>query len=726
MEDSSKTRGQLLQELAELRRKVTEWDAARTMPGEMGEEFRERGRLLSAFHGIGRAMLSSMDLHEVLGILARKIVTFGIFRSLSVSLVDEERHRIDEVLRLGTDGETVSLRDGPRSGYSLDDKDILADVVRAGALQVATPQDPRLAPAARDGRYAGHLLYFIPVKQEQRVVAVLASGSLAEEKEAMLHRIDLMQPLLDQVAIAIDHAQMYEAIQREVTERREAEIRLQTSERRYRELFDNMTSGCGIWRVVTSEDGPQKVILTDYNHTGEMMDGVRREDLVGKSIDDLFPDAVARSNATKVMLQVWETGNSRKFPRMSYNVEGREVWRDNLVYRLPNGELVVIFDDVTERKQMEEELVRTQRLRASAELSAGVSHNLNNILTGILVPAQLLKLAADDPAVLREADEIITYGQRASDLVHRLHLSVSGIEEGEIGPVSVNEVIQEAIQTSRPRWKDEPESKGVGIDVGTQLGEIPPVAATRSRLHDVLTNLIFNAVDAMPEGGAITIETQQVDACVQLVFGDTGIGMDAETRKRLFEPFFTTKMDLGTGLGLSTVYNTVKQWDGTIDVASAPGKGTTFTLCLPVWVPTEIAEPVGNRIAPVRRGRLLVVDDDRGICAMLSRLLDSEHDVRTSTQGRQALDAFVSGTCDVVLIDLGMSGSSGDQIAKELRQKDPFVSLVLITGWELDRGDHRRRPFDFGIAKPFDDLDKIRSIVAQAIELRDERVGKGI
>ena len=379
-----------------------------------------------------------------------------------------------------------------------------------------------------------------------------------------------------------------------------------------------------------------------------------------------------------------------------------------------------IFRDITERKQMEEELIRTQRLRASGELSAGISHNLNNILTGVLMPAQFLKLKIDDPEILEDVDDIIAAGLRAKDLAHRLHMSVRGIEEGKLQSIPVNEVIQEAIQTTRPRWKDESESKGIGIEMEMHLKDIPSIQGTRTRLHDILTNFIFNAVDAMPQGGTITIRTQLVDDRVQLTFTDTGIGMDQETKMRVFEPFFTTKMDIGTGLGLSTVYNTVVQWGGTIEVDSAPGEGTTFTLHLPIWKEEKIEESAQREERQVRPGKVLIIDDDEGVCSMLSHLLERDHDVETVTNSRQALEEFDPGYYDVALIDLGMSGMSGDRLAREIRRRDPLVSTVLITGWELSEDDPRREPFDFQLAKPFDDLDDISDVVAQAIELHRE------
>jgi len=246
-------------------------------------------------------------------------------------------------------------------------------------------------------------------------------------------------------------------------------------------------------------------------------------------------------------------------------------------------------------------------------------------------------------------------------------------------------------------------------------------------LHDIFTNLIFNAVDAMPEGGRINIQTRMAADQVLITISDTGIGMDEETCRRIFEPFFTTKMDIGTGLGLSTVYNTVSRWGGGIEVDSSPARGTTFNLHFPAC-PEEVAEEEEKTAAvlSIRRGKVMIVDDDESICLLLSRLLGERHEVEAVGDGRQALDLFAQDKYDAVMIDLGMSGISGDQLVKRIREIDPMVATVLITGWALPDADARVMSFDFRLEKPFGDLDEVEAVVARAIELHDERIqGRG-
>ena len=239
--------------------------------------------------------------------------------------------------------------------------------------------------------------------------------------------------------------------------------------------------------------------------------------------------------------------------------------------------------EISERKRVEQELVRSQRLRAVGELSAGISHNLNNILTGILGPAMLLEIMELSDEAREEVTHILNAGNRAKDLVRRLHLTTRGAQLDTPQAVDVNTIIKEAILITQPRWKDETESKGQRITLNQNINPVPPVKGTPAGLLDLMINFLFNAIDALPHGGEINISTKQMNSKVWITIQDTGIGMDVETQKRIFEPFFTTKANIGTGLGLATAYNTIEKWGGTVDVTSQPERGTTFVVKLEPW-----------------------------------------------------------------------------------------------------------------------------------------------
>ena len=228
------------------------------------------------------------------------------------------------------------------------------------------------------------------------------------------------------------------------------------------------------------------------------------------------------------------------------------LYRDSLDYGAALSRINEELErEIEERKRAEEAVVRLERLGALGEMSAGVSHNLNNILTGVLGPAEMVGMLTDDPGVLREVELIMTSALRARDLVARLHQAVRG-EADQLGSVDLNRSIEEAVRAGRPRWKDEPESLGRDVQVHLSFAPVPEVSGTMAGLHDIVLNLLFNAVDALPDGGDIWIETRPTEQGALVSVKDNGVGMTDEVRRRVFDPFFTTKAHVGTGLGLST------------------------------------------------------------------------------------------------------------------------------------------------------------------------------
>jgi PAS domain S-box-containing protein len=372
--------------------------------------------------------------------------------------------------------------------------------------------------------------------------------------------------------------------------------------------------------------------------------------------------------------------------------------------------------EVSERQAMEAQLVQSERLRVLGELAAGISHNLNNILTGVLAPAQLLKWGLEDPQQTQQAiDDIFTSAQRAADLVQRLGRSVHGDQSESLRSIDANKVVREVVQATRPRWQDEAQSRGVHIDLDLELHEIPPIKGSEAGLHEMLVNLIFNAVDAMPAGGRIELSASASGAFVVLVVRDTGKGMSPETRRRVFEPFFTTKASVGTGLGLSTLNGMVRRWGGMVSVDSVQGKGTTFHLRLPVWreAVVEVKKSV-NEEGSLEAARLLVVEDDPVVGSILARALKMAERIDVATNGVEALELFAPGHYDAVLIDLSLPGMPGDQIATQIKQMDATVVTIMMTGWILEEGDPRLAPFDYRLQKPFVPQE-LRQIVGRAV-----------
>jgi CheY-like chemotaxis protein/anti-sigma regulatory factor (Ser/Thr protein kinase) len=264
-------------------------------------------------------------------------------------------------------------------------------------------------------------------------------------------------------------------------------------------------------------------------------------------------------------------------------------------------------------------------------------------------------------------------------------------EEPFVG-LDLDQVIRDALAITRPRWEEKKLKAGVPLDLELDLGAVPVVMGRPAELNEVVTNLILNAIDAMPRGGTLRVRTRrQGDRHVVFLVTDTGIGMTEDVRKRIFDPFFTTKGEEGTGLGLPVSYSIVKRHGGEMRVESRPGGGTTFTVVLPVGM-TALAEPSpGVEALGDRKGRILLVDNDHQVMTVLGEMLrDAGHHVVPVGGGAEALRVFAPGGFDLVITNIGMTGMNGWELAEQIRARDPRVPLVFITGWGMQEQDQAR------------------------------------
>ena len=464
-------------------------------------------------------------------------------------------------------------------------------------------------------------------------------------------------------------------------------------------------------------------IVVDINPAALSMLGLPDTPVVGRSATEAFATLprllhALTTDAANQELRLHEGSNAQIY----------ELRRSQLHHRQRLAGRLVMLRDVTSRRRADAEVIRSQRLRAVGELSLGVSHNLNNILTGVLGPAGLIQRMTDDRRILHELDVIMRSANMASDLVKRLGRSVHAVEDDNLQGVSVSEAVGGAIAAARPKWKDEAEARNAEIDVLADVDSVPPVAATRAGLHDVLLNLLFNATDAMPDGGRIRIEANKIGEEVVMTVSDNGVGMDRDVAARVFEPFFTTKTDIGSGLGLSTAYAEVQQWGGGMSVSSVPEEGTIFELRMPIWRAEASAEEEdgcgGEAHEGARKGdpvHVLVVEDDEAVRSFLARVLSARgYGYRLAGSGIEALDQFCEGSFKVAIIDLGMPGMSGDALSSKLRRLDPCLVTVLSTGWMLGERDERLDSFDLHIKKPFH-VAEIAGLLDRATELYESR-----
>jgi len=351
-------------------------------------------------------------------------------------------------------------------------------------------------------------------------------------------------------------------------------------------------------------------------------------------------------------------------------------------------------------KQAYEELRRTQdavtqqeRLRALGQMASGIAHDINNAISPIaLYTASLLE---HEPTLSQRTREYLEITQRAiEDVAHTVGRMREFYRARKVdltlSPVNLNSLMTQVLDLTRARWNDMPQQRGVVIRARAELAPgLPAISGIESEIREALTNVIFNAIDAMPEGGTLLLRTRGVPgspAHVQAEVIDTGAGMDEDTRTRCLEPFFTTKGERGTGLGLAMVYGVARRHSATIEIESAPGKGTTFRIAfLAAAVPPA---PAPKPAAPVQsRLRILVVDDDPLLMKSLCVVLEADgHAVVTANGGQQGIDLFRSSAeraepFEVVLTDLGMPYVDGRSVAAAVKGISPTTPVILLTGW---------------------------------------------
>jgi PAS domain S-box-containing protein len=380
----------------------------------------------------------------------------------------------------------------------------------------------------------------------------------------------------------------------------------------------------------------------------------------------------------------------------------------------PAAECLLI--DMTEAKRLRERLGETEKLRALGELAGGVAHDFNNLLGAILGRVQLLQRKPFDSATQQELTVIERAAQDGRETVRRIQEFSRTRRDRHAIPVEIGDAMRDAVEITKTRWKTDAERRNVAVQVSVDTPRVPRVMGNASELREVFTNLILNAVDAMPQGGSIHLSCWEDGNKVLAEVRDTGVGMTEDTRRHLFDPFFTTKGSRGNGLGLSVVYGIVTRHGGRIDVATALGTGTTFLLEFPSMQGAVLVPVAGDGASMpatlLRPGRILVIDDEMEIADVLRDALVAEgHSVETALTGTDGVRLASASRYDLVFTDLGMPDMTGWEVADRIRNEDPKVPVVLVTGWgaSLDEEEVRRRGISAVVHKPFEIDDLVRT-----------------
>ena len=369
---------------------------------------------------------------------------------------------------------------------------------------------------------------------------------------------------------------------------------------------------------------------------------------------------------------------------------------------------------ITEQERIREQFAQMEKLSALGELASGVAHDFNNTLAGILGRAQLALMRTQDPDVVRSLRIIVKSAQDGAHTVKRIQDFARQRRDKNFEPVAVDQLLLEIIEMTRPRWKNSAEANNIQIKFESRISTNAFIMADESELREVLVNMIFNAVDAMPEGGLIVLAAEDVDGAVAISISDTGCGMTEEVRSRIFDPFFTTKGKAGLGLGLAVSYGIVSRHEGTINVESEVGRGTTFCITIPKneaeLVARQEAKDSAETVAPMalpsraQKLKILVVDDEAPLRDILGEMLQREgHEVRLAESGLQALELFDADSFDAVFTDIGMPGMNGWELARSIRARNGLIPIAVITGWGNAVGAQEQNDagVNWVVTKPF-------------------------
>ncbi|HUI67019.1 MAG TPA: PAS domain-containing protein [Nitrospirota bacterium] len=487
----------------------------------------------------------------------------------------------------------------------------------------------------------------------------------------------------------------------DVTDRIRLEQKLKESEEKYRDLYDNAPDGY----YSLAGNG----LIVEANRTFLQMLGYRRDEAIGKLyIEDLLSDDSAQT-CHAMFPELKKAGHVRNLDLTMVKKDGTllPVAMHATAVNDGEGNFVMsrsVIRDITERKgideerrKLQEQLFRSQKLEALGTLASGIAHDFNNLLSSILGYASLAKtdLRPDNP-VYQHVDIIETASLRASELTQQLLAFAKG-GKYDAKPTDVNAIVREVVALLSRIIE-----KNVTIVFAADFN-LHHAVCDAGQIQQAVINICLNGRDAMPRGGTLTVKTENVRLeirdvqffvdvppgdYVRISVADTGMGMDRETRERLFEPFFTTK-EKGTGLGLALAYGTIKKHGGFIQVFSEPGKGSTFEVNLPACMSDETCVKKKDNVG-LRRGSetILVVDDEPMVKQLAKDVLTRYgYTVLTAGGGEEAIDVFRqrSAEIDAVILDMVMPAMEGREVFRRLQELKPGVKVIVSSGYSQDQ-----------------------------------------
>lgn len=720
---------------------------------------------LSVLNAVAEAITQVRDLSAILDGVVERLLELLSVDAAGIALTDDGGERLTSIHFKGV-SETFT-REARQRQEGL-------GVVRL-ALTTREPQiiydlatDPRLATAmgAREGFTSAVAL---PLSSHERTFGVVVVYT-KERREFAAEDIDLFTAVARQIAVAVENARLYKKA-------REGIARLQALSEIARAIGSTLDVE-GVFRIV----GDRLQTLVPYRRVALFILRRDGQHFSVRTIDRPAPgeSAVvrlheplkvvagapfARALETRETLELephqmpqghpatMETrGRSAVVPivadhaamgvfvltaveSMGFRERDLDLLRDLAAHMAISLKNARVFQDLErayrELKDAKDKLVRSEKLQGLGEMAAGVAHDFNNVLSAILGRAQMLKVMLQNEEMLKSVRVIEKAALDGAGTVRRIQEFAKEKSDSELVALQINPLVRDAVEMTTHRVNE----MGIGVDVQVELGDAGTIMGNPTELREVLTNLIHNAIDAMPHGGRLAIRTGRTQDSRHAWFEveDTGIGMDEETLKKVFDPFFTTKGTRGTGLGMSVSYGIVQRHRGEFVIHSKRGTGSRVRVLIPMadesgfGAPanlTPVPSPLASEAtAGAPTGRILVVDDDDAVRDVLVDMLRSGgHEVTAAENGEAGVACLQPNRFDLVFTDLGMPGIDGWEVAEAVKRLCPGTTVGLITGWGASLDERRlgERGIDLIVSKPFR-FQQVLATVAEAVRAKKER-----
>jgi hypothetical protein len=556
----------------------------------------------------------------------------------------------------------------------------------------------------------------VPILQGEELWGLLAANHCSEPRQWQQLEISLLKQLATQLAIAIQQSTLFEQAQTELAERKRAEQKI----REQAALLDVATD------AIFVIDLENKILF--WNKGADRLYGWQAQVVLGWNAIELLYQETLFEQLQPVQLALFQTGEWQgELNQVTKDGKAIVVYSRWTLVRHQDGQpksILVVNTDITEKKLLEAQFLRAQRLESIGTLASGIAHDLNNLLAPIMMTAQLLETQLHDERSQRLLPIIVANAKRGAALVKQV-LSFARGMEGTFTTLQVRHLIAEIKQIAKQTF---PKSIEISSDLPPNLWT---VSGDATQLHQVLMNLCVNARDAMPQGGTLRISAgnlfvdenyarmhleAKVGSYIVITVADTGMGMPPEIMERIFEPFFTTKeVGKGTGLGLSTVMGIIKSHGGFLNVYSQVGKGTQFQVYLPAVETMETqAEP--ELKVPQGHGELiLVVDDEAAIREATKTSLETyNYKVLTANDGIEAIALYAEhrDRIRLVLVDMLMPAMDGATTIRTLQKIDPQVKIIAVSG--LASKDRLNVTVDTGVntflSKPYTAQELLQAI----------------